>query len=171
MGRKLVAALGVVLLGQIASANSFLYTSALNGFQEVPSTNSQGVAVIQLTLDDTLLTASGTGAAFFLSGPATAFLINDGPFGSSGPVVIAINPGSISGNSINFSATLPSLASFQNLKAILDARNGYFNIHTSSFAAGEIRGQIAPVPEPMALAVVGVGLVTLVRRRRRRSSL
>lgn len=167
MGRKPVALLALVLIGQVASANSFLYTSALNGFQEVPSTNSQGVGVIQLTLDDTLLTASGTGAVFFLSGAPTAFTISNGPYGSSGPVALNIGAGGVSGNSINFTTSLPDLATFTSLKTLLDARDGYFNIHTAGFNSGEIRGQIAPVPEPMALAVFGVGLASWVRRRRR----
>ena len=153
----------------VASANTYLYTSALNGFQEVPGTSSQGVGVIQLILDDSDLSASGTGVAFFLSGAATQFHIHNAPFGSNGPVVLNIGAGAISGNNINFDVTLPSQLAFNSLKAILDAREGYFNIHTAKFANGEIRGQIAPVvvPEPVALATFGMGLVTLVRRRRK----
>jgi len=45
----------------------------------------------------------------------------------------------------------------------------YINIHTANFGNGEIRGQILPVPEPSALALLGLGAGTLVWRRRRRS--
>jgi hypothetical protein len=157
------------LVTSVASAETFLYTSALNGFQEVPGTTSQGVGVIQLTLDDSDLSASGTGIAFFLSGAATQFHIHNAPFGSNGPVVLDIGAAAISGNNINFDVTLPSQLAFNTLKTLLDAREGYFNIHTAKYSTGEIRGQIAPVvvPEPVALASLGMGLITLVRRRRK----
>lgn len=169
MGRKLLAGIVLVFAAQAASASSFLYTSALNGFQEVPPTGSQGIGVIQLTLDDSTLTASGTGLVVLLSGPPTGFHIHNAPFGSDGPIVLDIGASGITGNTVDFTKTLPDLASFNALKAILDAREGYFNIHTSQFQDGEIRGQIAPVPEPTALAVLGIGVLAFRRSRRRRT--
>jgi len=168
MGKKLIALLGIALSAQAVHANTYLYTSALNGFQEVSATPSQGVGVIQLTLDDSALTASGTGVVFFIAGPPTGFDIHNAPFGSNGPQILNIGPGGISGVNINFTQTLPDLTTFNSLKSILDARNGYFNIDTAAFPGGEIRGQIAPVPEPIAIASLGVGLVALVGRRRRK---
>jgi hypothetical protein len=44
----------------------------------------------------------------------------------------------------------------------------YFNIHTSTFGGGEIRGQILPVPEPSAWALMGLGLGGLLVRHWRR---
>jgi MYXO-CTERM domain-containing protein len=54
----------------------------------------------------------------------------------------------------------------------LEQLNGglwYFNVHSSTFTGGEIRGQINPVPEPstIALGVLGLGALTLWRARRR----
>ncbi len=53
----------------------------------------------------------------------------------------------------------------------LRAGRAYFNIHTSQFPGGEIRGQFAAVPEPgtWAMMIIGFGLAggTLRRQRRR----
>ena len=54
----------------------------------------------------------------------------------------------------------------------LEQLNGglwYFNIHSSTFTGGEIRGQINPVPEPstIALGVLALGGLALWRSRRR----
>lgn len=44
----------------------------------------------------------------------------------------------------------------------------YWNVHTSAFAAGEIRGQIVAVPEPAAIGLAAAGLAMLAGYRMRR---
>jgi hypothetical protein len=50
----------------------------------------------------------------------------------------------------------------------LDDGNAYFNLHTERFRPGEIRGQIAVVPEPgtWVMLIAGFGLAGVALRRR-----
>ncbi|MCB1879244.1 MAG: CHRD domain-containing protein, partial [Gammaproteobacteria bacterium] len=45
--------------------------------------------------------------------------------------------------------------------------NAYLNIHTTAFPGGEIRGNLAPVPEPTTLGLIGLGLAGFGYARKR----
>jgi hypothetical protein len=52
--------------------------------------------------------------------------------------------------------------------AALAGGQAYWNIHSSSFGGGEIRGFVVPVPEPSTLALFGLGAGAIAWRLRRK---
>ena len=63
-----------------------------------------------------------------------------------------------------------ALSAFSTLVGGLDASKAYFNIHTSLFGGGEIRGFLHAIPEPETYALMLVGLAAVGAATRRRST-
>jgi hypothetical protein len=89
--------------------------------------------------------------------------LHNAPSGTAGDIVYAFNEPDGTW-ALSGSAVWTGLS--QDLVDELFAGNIYANFHTDAFPAGEVRGQISQIPAPGALALLGLGGLTGVRRRR-----
>ena len=132
--------------GGPAPAPRFLFTTRLSGANEVPANNSTGKGYGRVVLNaaETEITAS-----FYWEGlgsGTTIGHIHTGAVTGTGPVTFDMvpTPGLTSGSTVDrtFAITPAQVAT-------LRAGGMYFNIHTTNFGGGEIRGQIVTtLPDP-----------------------
>ena len=198
MKRALIVTLLVLALGVAAYAVPITFTATLTGAQEVPPNASTATGSGTFVLNDamTALTYSitvfgldvtgsqtvGTGdnlVAAHIHAPAppgvnavVVFGFFGAPFNDNNPNDFVLTPfgsgvgGTFSGkwdltegNGTTLGAQIPNIL----------AGNAYVNFHTSQFPGGEIRGQITPVPEPRASALLLCGVAGLIAFLRRKS--
>ena len=169
-----LAAAVALTMAMPASADTFVFKTSLAGAGEpVPTSLATGMATV--TFDDAL---NSVGVTMSFSG-----LANSSPFGhihcctavpgtGSAGVAVAFNalPAATSGT-YNDTFVLAASA-FTSLLTGTQAGTAYVNIHTpGTYAAGEIRGFLAPVPEPAtsALMLGGLGVMVWVAKRRRQT--
>lgn len=186
---KLVSrlALTVLMLGLAATANAGIITAtaSLDFGQEVDPSNpdpssATGTAILMFDTDTATVSVSASidgislsdvtfpegGLAFGALGP---FHIHTAPAGVNGAIVVPFNLASFftdnGSGGIEINAT--DIPFEINLLDELTAGNLYVNLHTLDYGSGEIRGQLASVPEPASIALLG-GMLGLVGLRRRR---
>jgi hypothetical protein len=179
----------VGLLARQASAGILVYVDTMFGTNETPpnlSTASGHATVTVDTVANTLMiNETWTG---LIGGASSAAHIHccAGP-GVAAAVALPFTtfPATTSGT-FNFIYDLTAAATYTSafvttaggtaaqaealLLSSMASGQTYTNIHNGTFPSGEIRGQLAAIPEPGTMSVAGaslIGLIGVLRRRRR----
>jgi hypothetical protein len=125
------------------------FTATLDGAQEVPPTGSAATGTGTVRFADTTtnlfdysLNVSGLTAA-----QITDSHIHSGAPGVDGPIIFPIGPGSGWTNPGGPSTAANGQTDPDITEPALRDGNTYFNVHTSAFTGGEIRGQITLDPD------------------------
>jgi len=164
-----------------AKATIVNYFAFLEGPSEIPLNVSPGTGSALVTIDNDLFTMRVIASFSGLTGTTTAAHIHCCDFQANGSAGVATQtptfegfPGGVTSGSYDhtFDMTLTSsyravfltanggstANAFNSLVGGIDSGLAYFNIHSTTFPGGEIRGIFAVVPGP----VVGAGLPGLV---------
>jgi hypothetical protein len=159
----------LAILPRPALAAMITWNVVLDGLGENPPNGSPGTGLATVVLDDIADTLTVDLSFNNLTTGATAAHIHLPALpGMNAPIVFPFTLGSALGQT---SGSIPQqfFSSVTPLQiTALEGGLAYVNVHTSLFPAGEIRGQIAAVPEPstVALLVAGLGGLFFARRRR-----
>jgi hypothetical protein len=135
---------------QTAVTPSVKYVSTLSGANEVGTptrvTSATGTATYTLTGNILTYTVTVNG----LTAPATASHIHSAPAGVNGNVIVpyvtaAVASGTVTSGTLDLSQPIFNGATSitgDSLRTLLNNGGAYTNVHTSTYTAGEIRGQI-----------------------------
>jgi hypothetical protein len=160
----LAALLALVALPATARATQFNFNVSIDGTQA--GTGSPGTGSATLVLDDVANTiAVDLSFSGLLSATTDAHIHCCSPPGMNSPVIIPFNPPfplGVTSGTLNHTFNITAAQVLQ-----VESGGAYINIHTGTFPAGEIRGQIEAIPEPGTLFLLGSGLAALGALRSR----
>jgi CHRD domain/PEP-CTERM motif len=170
-----------------------VFTTILAGANEVPARVSPGSGVARVTIDSAMNNVRIVASFTNLSTPTVAGHIHCCVSSAvNGPVALAFDrllgfPLGATSGAFDLTLNLLDQASYgagfftnngggtvagarRAFLAGIAAGNTYVNIHTTRFPGGELRGQLAQIPEPesWAMLIVGFGLIGSTLRRRAR---
>src|SRR5438477_8760574 len=134
-----LALVGLCLISVPTAQASQGFAARLNGAQETPPNGSAGTGNGSVILSDDQTTITVNLNFTGLGSNASNAHIHTGPPGVAGPITFPLTgvPAATSG-------TFPQQSFSITPAQVTDLQNGnlYFNIHSSGFPGGEIRGQI-----------------------------
>ncbi len=174
-----------------AAADERIFVATLSGASESPPVASPGTGSVTVTIDDaTFMMRVQASFADLLGTTTVAHIHCCTALPGAGVVGVATVtptftgfPAGVTAGSYDHTFDM-SLASSWNASFLtasggttatalarlmtgIDDGAAYFNVHTSAFGGGEIRGFLAPIPEPStyALMLAGIALVAGAARR------
>jgi hypothetical protein len=162
--------LHAILLGCLSSVSlwaqsHFSYSTVLSGMHErpLPALPSLATGEAKITLDvfPTFTTVAWDIRWSGLSGLPTAAHFH-GPAGPEESAVVMFSLGNFFSDSLPLSGRYSGFRQLSDSAQIAAVRDGlaYLDIHTEAYPNGEIRGQLAAVPEPSMFVLLGLMAVT-----------